>query len=123
MAYQTPQVREFVVSTLGEIGCTIKGNAYLECNTDLGVVAFWGKGSMANITRLQQATTPVRVRCGVITSYWPQHRLWIPESSRVEVLQEGASATASSATSSASPRPAQSTKPSSLGGDELNQWR
>jgi hypothetical protein len=63
---------------------TAKGNCYLECQTDQGVVAFWGRvGETGNISEVRRRSTPFIVICDCIPSNWPRHSFWIPQGSQL----------------------------------------
>ena len=53
---QTPVKRRFRVDHSGEVGATRNDNLFLETDTDLGTVAFWGK---RNIDQVQVAKPPI----------------------------------------------------------------
>ena len=89
MAYRKPEPMEFEVTRIGATATTPKGNVSLECETGLGIVAFWGDSrSMTNIETIRHQTPPFRVLCGCIppSRSFPQHKLWVPQSVSVEVL-------------------------------------
>lgn len=76
------------VTRLLDVHTTARGNTYLECGTDVGMVAFWGdEGDRRNIQLLQEARLPATVTCGCIASNWSQHRLWVPQHSCITVLE------------------------------------
>jgi hypothetical protein len=86
----TPQPTELEIRSVGHVQETARGNCYVECATNLGVVAFWGKsGNMSNITAIQSRTPPFGVKCGCIPSNWQQHAMWVPEA--VAVRSESSS--------------------------------
>ncbi len=124
MSRQPPETREFVVRYIGEVGRTRQGNAYVECDTDAGTVAFWGKVDMTNIHRLVQTKPPVRVRAPVIHSNWPQHQLWVPEGSAISVQGMPATTAPKIDEPEAPLSVAQSGQAAAMvSADELNQWR
>lgn len=87
---KTPEQREFQVTFKKPVVTTQNGNSFLECNTSLGIVAFWGDDwSMANIRAIESKAVPFRVRCGCITSNSPfdqQHQLWVPQTEHLEFI-------------------------------------
>lgn len=96
MAYRKPEPMEFEVTRTGTLGTTPNDSVYLECETELGTIAFWGdRRSMANIDTIRHQTPPFRVRCGCIPPgrSSPQHKLWVPQSVRVEILSSGPAST------------------------------
>jgi len=85
-----------MIRRVGQVQQTPKGNLYLECDTDLGVVAVWGRREQSdNIRRMQSLHVPAKVRAGSIVGGWSQHTWWIPEDAAVLPLsQPSAGATA-----------------------------
>ena len=73
------------------ISTTLKGNSFLECRTDGGLMAaFWGSSrSMRNIQAVGQHKPPFTVRCACIdpSMSFPNHDVWIPENSTLEFDQ------------------------------------
>lgn len=77
---QQPIERHLRVVELGPTGVTRNGNTYLECRTDAGVVAFWGKApDLKNIDLVRRTRLPAAFRCGCIPGRWDQHALWVPQ--------------------------------------------
>jgi hypothetical protein len=75
-----PQLIELEVTRVSQRHQTAKGNFWIECATNQGVVAVWGKaGNMANITAIEARTPPFKATCGCIPSNWPEHAFWVPE--------------------------------------------
>jgi hypothetical protein len=107
---QERQAMHFTVIARSEVWPTQKGNLYLECDTDHGTVAFWGKSTNTrNIDAVEAQTLPVLVDCETIGSNWPQHRFWVMEGARLKftsVQQTPVAAAVIGVTA-----------------DELNQWR
>jgi hypothetical protein len=82
-----PQRTKLEIREVGELQTTSKGNCYVECKTDVGVVAFWGKTDhMGNIQAIQRTVPPLKAICGCIPSNWNQHALWVPESASIQLL-------------------------------------
>jgi len=80
VTYQKPIPRCFVVTEVRTPQTTENENTYLECDTDEGVVAFWGSPSnMTNIRKIRALDLPARVAAGCIDSNWDQHQFWCPE--------------------------------------------
>lgn len=80
---QKPVSRTFVVrSILGEERSR-RGDPFIECETDAGVVAFWGSGrNSGNLRKVQKARLPFAITCGCISpspSYAERHAYWVPE--------------------------------------------
>ena len=69
---------------------TQNGNCFLECDTNLGRAAFWGKaGNMRNIQALGAHAEPFSVRCAwrdANREKFPDHAVWIPETSSLDFL-------------------------------------
>jgi hypothetical protein len=88
MAYQKPTIREFEVRRVGALMPAPNNSSCLECETSLGMIAFWGDArSMVNIEAIRAASPPFRVRCGCITPRRTvsNHVLWVPQSVPVEI--------------------------------------
>ena len=88
MAYQKPTVREFQVHRVGALMTGPNNSSFLECETSLGTIAFWGDSrSMVNIEAIRAASPPFRVRCGCITPRRTvsTHVLWVPQVVPVEI--------------------------------------
>ncbi len=89
MPRKKPESRQLRIIHVGSISKTSRGNCYLECDTDDGVVAFWGKtGNTLNIGLIREQPSPFGVECGCISSNWSKHVLWVPESSQVSILAQ-----------------------------------
>jgi hypothetical protein len=86
------QFREFLIRRIGHVQRTPKGNLYLECDTDLGVAAVWGRQAHSeNISQVQSLRVPVKVRAGSIVGGWSQHTWWIPEEAAIlPLIQQSA---------------------------------
>ncbi len=81
-----PQSRRLQIRSIGAVRKTSSGNSYVECETDSGLVAFWGDAaSMANIQSVVGRATPFFATCGCIPSNWEQHAFWIPQAAEVAV--------------------------------------
>jgi hypothetical protein len=80
---------QILIDRVTDIKYTPKGNAFLECFTNMGVVAFWGRpGNMPNIHLIQDSQLPCTVLCDTISASprWVGHALWVPESSTIRFL-------------------------------------
>ena len=118
---QNAKPMQFVVTSRSEIWATSHGNLYLECETDRGTVAFWGKTeNTRNIDSVESKVPPFSVSCEVIDGRWPQHRYWVMESKR---LTFGRPMPAGSKVLRVPDFSAVRTKPGDVSADELNQWR
>lgn len=83
----TPQLTELEIVAVRTVKETTKGNCYVECDTNQGVVAVWGKSAnMANINTVQSKTPPFKALCGCIPSNWNQHSLWVPETATLRLI-------------------------------------
>jgi hypothetical protein len=86
------EVRRLTIRAIGSLRETSTGNRWLECHTDLGIVAFWGDpADSRNIRRVQALTPPVVVTAGTIASRWSQHAWWVPQSADVAPFDEAKS--------------------------------
>ena len=66
---------------------TRNGNWYLPCDTSDGVAVFWGSDkNLDNIESIESGRVPFTVTCDCISASWSSHDLWVPESSRIELL-------------------------------------
>ncbi len=76
-----PQERTFEITLVREPQSSQRGNISVECETDLGIVAFWGKeGNTRNIDHVRGLSLPAKVTCGAIPpSPGYSHDFWIPE--------------------------------------------
>ena len=82
----TPEQRKLRVRRVGPERETSNGNRYVECDTDAGTVAFWGREKGAdNMSLIAAAQTPFTVTCGCIRSNWERHDLWVPENEYTEI--------------------------------------
>ena len=72
-----------LTNVLSTVGRTPNNNLFLECNTTVGRVAFWGTdGDTRNIDQIRGRRFPFTVRCGCIEASlveFPGHGLWIPQ--------------------------------------------
>lgn len=85
-----PSPTELEIRQVGEVQTTPKGNSFVECVTDVGVVAFWGDANnMTNIEVVKHAQPPFKATCGCIPSNWKQHALWVPQSATVMLRVAG----------------------------------
>lgn len=63
-------------------------NYFLECDTNVGKVAFWGDSEdKSNIEKIQKTTVPFKLTCECIPSNWEQHALWVPQTSKIWFMQ------------------------------------
>ena len=86
---QQPLLRKLRILELRQTRATSGGNTYLECLTDAGLVAFWGRGAeLTNIRLVQGCRLPATLRCGTRPSPWDQHALWVPQHAEVSLVQE-----------------------------------
>jgi hypothetical protein len=82
-----PEPRRLTIRKVRSLRETSNGNRYLECETDIGIVAVWGDATDSrNLTRVQAMTPPVAVTAGTIASRWPQHAWWVPQSADVTLV-------------------------------------
>ncbi|MFV1995576.1 MAG: N-glycosylase/DNA lyase [Verrucomicrobiales bacterium] len=90
MVFTPTETQEFEVRGVGRL----KGskNQFLECKTDIGVVAFWaGSVSSANVDALQRRSPPFRVRCGCrrpSARFARAHAFWVPEMAEIQFLED-----------------------------------
>lgn len=87
---QTPVPKTFTVRRLIGDGESLRGDLFTEVETDLGVVAFWGReGNLNNLTLIRQTRTPFTVTCGCVRPlgrYQSRHAIWVPERPPVKLL-------------------------------------
>jgi hypothetical protein len=80
---------EFTVEHVGRQQTTAKRNRFVECETDIGLIAVWGDGrDSSNIRKVRQAITPFRVRSSDSDSpnaSFPKHSYWIPQHADLEI--------------------------------------
>ena len=80
---QDPTERTLRITKINPRATTPRGNHYLACETDAGIVAFWGSDkNLRNIELIEKLPRPVEVTCGCIRpgSDWEHdHVLWVPE--------------------------------------------
>ena len=77
------EFRDLTVIRVGTLKKNPNGSPFLECETQDGIVAFWGLAEeTANIEAIQAATVPfvVRAQCSVPLKT-ERHALWVPWSS------------------------------------------
>lgn len=80
-----PELIQLEVSEISQRHQTSSGNCWIECSTNRGVVAIWGKsGNMRNIEKIEAKAPPFKALCGCIPSHWSQHVLWVPESATIK---------------------------------------
>ena len=86
MGRQIPTPADLLVREVRPIQETRNGNLFLECVTDIGVVAFWGTSqNRANIDRILSLQPPLEVTAGCIDSSlgWEQHSKWCPQTATI----------------------------------------
>lgn len=92
---EIPEVTVFTIESVGNTKTTFKGNSYLECRTNVGVVAFWGsRTNQSNIDAVKRLSLPFTVKVACIPpsqSFASSHALWVPERSVLEPSQSAAS--------------------------------
>ena len=82
-----PESQTLQISRIGTHKRTQNRNHYLECETDAGVAAFWGReNNLNNIHRIEQSRAPLTVKCGCISPRRSDHDIWVPESSSIEII-------------------------------------
>lgn len=80
------------IRRVGALRETPNGNRHLECETDLGIVAFWGDATNSkNISWVQALNPPVVVTAGTIASKWSKHAWWVPQSATISPVESGRS--------------------------------
>lgn len=83
-----PDSWEFLVRAVGQIQKLPPG-WLVECETDRGIVAVWGRSSnQTNIEKVCKATTPFRITSNTHRTpnrNFPRHAYWIPESALLEI--------------------------------------
>lgn len=90
MPRQSPTKREFTILAVGTLQHAFKGY-YLECNTDIGIVAIWGSiRNTDNIRTAQLAEKPFKVQAFCINPNpnYPQHDLWVPERYPITIIPD-----------------------------------
>ena len=81
-----PQRRTLRVTRVGRQRVTSKGNRFVECETDTGTVAFWGKREGPdNINLLTGTRAPFTVTCGCKPARWNRHALWVRDDEPLEI--------------------------------------
>jgi hypothetical protein len=90
LAMKIPTERTLLIYSVGAERKSRRGDPYVECRTNVGVVAFWGGGrNRANIGRLQNTPTPVRLTTECIDpseGYAQRHAVWVPQTSALRFL-------------------------------------
>lgn len=114
--YKPTSQATFTVSKVGELRTSQRGDPFVECRTDVGIVAFWGgKLDSDNIERVQRARVPFRVTCECFKPDSKKYALWVPQvPALVELLEMSV--------------PHQATGPQAgaqrtVSADDLSQWR
>jgi hypothetical protein len=84
---KTPTQTTLVIQDVSLLQTSRRGDPYVECRTDLGLVAFWGgRANQANIDQLQKASPPFTLTTGCIVpseTYAQRHTLWVPQTSEL----------------------------------------
>lgn len=112
-----PVPTDFVLTAIGTLQTTAKGNLYLPCETNRGKVAFWGTNTnKRNIELIRAAQPPVRLRCGCIPSNWSQHALWILQTEVLRLEGEQPAPPEGPASAPIMPTPV-------VSADDLSLWR
>lgn len=87
--YKPTEVKTFTVKRVGEVRPSQKGDPFLECDTDAGLVAFWGgKVNQGNLDMILAATPPFRVTCEAFKPDSRKYAYWIPQMPRITELAE-----------------------------------
>lgn len=85
---QKPVQRTLTVTRILKEGASRRGDPYIEAQTDIGIVAFWGGArSTANIRAIRAATPPFQMTCGCIkpSTAYATHAAWVPETPTIAV--------------------------------------
>ena len=83
---QHPIQRTFTISKIEPRQTSPNGHHHLDCETDAGIVAFWGsEHNLRNIQAIEKYTLPVTVTCDCIRSNWSRHNLWVHEDHTIEL--------------------------------------
>jgi hypothetical protein len=114
--YKPTSNATFTVSKVGEVRTSQRGDPFIECRADVGVVAFWGgKLDSDNIERVQRARVPFRVTCECFKPDSKKYALWVPQvPGIVELVELSASSEAPSA---------QRATRGTVSADDLSHWR
>ena len=73
---QYPERRTLAISKIKPRQISPNGNHHLDCETDAGIVAFWGSDhNLRNIQVIEKCPLPVTVTCDCIRSNWAEHNL------------------------------------------------
>ena len=114
--YQPLSSGTFVVSHVSELKHSKRGDPYVECETDRGLVAFWGgDANEDNIERVSVAARPFRITCQCFEPGRGRHSVWVPQTARILSI-EPTTATASTA-------PAEEPVGASISASQLGEWR
>jgi hypothetical protein len=71
--YKPTSTATFTVSKVEEVRTSQRGDPFIECRADVGIVAFWGgKLDQENIERVQKARAPFRVTCECFSEHRPK---------------------------------------------------
>ena len=87
MTFYATDERIFRITSVGEMKGT--SNFFIECSSDVGVVAFWGSvSSWENLKAIQARPTPFTIRCGIRSPSpkFPSHKYWVPETATIQFL-------------------------------------
>src|SRR5262245_16334507 len=84
---QKPIQRTFVIHRILSESTSRRGDPYVECQTDDGVIAFWGgRRNISNISRVKELLPPFSITCGYIApsrSFAERHSFWVPQSPEI----------------------------------------
>jgi hypothetical protein len=87
--YKPTELKTFTVKRVGEARPSQKGDPFLECDTDAGLVAFWGgKVNQGNLDMIRAAKPPFRVTCEAFKPDSKKYAYWIPQMPRITELTE-----------------------------------
>ena len=81
-----PSRRKFTITSMKPEQTTSGGNLYLECETTVGTIAFWGdRTDQSNIRAIERHNPPLSVTADCIESNWDKHDFWVPQRETVIV--------------------------------------
>jgi len=89
MALEATETKVFEIREVGELSRSPKGHTWIECETDAGIVVFWGGPSATHLKQLQRRVPPFKVRCGCrqpLPNY-PTHAWWVPDGVPLEFVE------------------------------------
>ncbi|HUL73791.1 MAG TPA: hypothetical protein VLT86_11855, partial [Vicinamibacterales bacterium] len=90
MTLEATEVKVFEIQEVGDLIRSPKGHTSIECQTDVGIVAFWATKSINSLRSLQKRTPPFRIRCGCRAPLpnYPTHAWWVPDGTPIEFIDE-----------------------------------